>query len=245
MKKTVLITGATRGIGKSTAIEFAKNNYNIVINYLNSDNLAKELKNYLENTYKVDVLTIKADISIEPDVINMLNIIIDKFKYIDVVVNNAGIAIDNILENKTSEEFMRVLNTNLIGTFLVSKYVSFHMLENKSGRIINVSSTNGIDTYYPYSMDYDASKAGVISLTHNFATILAPYVNVNCVAPGWVNTDMNKFLDEEQIKEEENKILLNRFAEPGEIAKVIYFLSTDDSKYINNTIIRVDGGLKN
>ena len=136
MRKTVLITGATRGIGKSTAIEFAKNNYNIVINYLNSDNLAKELKNYLENTYKVDVLTIKADISIEPDVINMINIIIDKFKYIDVVVNNAGIAIDNILENKTSEEFMRVLNTNLIGTFLVSKYVSFHMLENKSGKII-------------------------------------------------------------------------------------------------------------
>ena len=244
MKKTVLITGATRGIGKSTAIEFAKNNYNIVINYLNSDNLAKELKNYLENTYKVDVLTIKADISIEPDVINMINIIIDKFKYIDVVVNNAGIAIDNILENKTSEEFMRVLNTNLIGTFLVSKYVSFHMLENKSGRIINVSSTNGIDTYYPYSMDYDASKAGVISLTHNFATILAPYVNVNCVAPGWVNTDMNKDLDKVFVDEEISKILLNRFAEKEEIANLAYFLGTDKASYINDSIIRIDGGVK-
>lgn len=245
MNKTVLITGSTRGIGKSTAIEFAKNNYNIVINYLQNDKLAKELKEFIETTYKIEVLTIKADISIEEEVINMIDIIIKKFNTIDVLVNNAGIAIDTTIEDKTIDNFKKILDTNLIGTFLTCKYASKYMLNSKSGKIINISSTNGIDTYYPYSMDYDASKSGVISLTHNFAKLLAPYINVNCVAPGWVITDMNKELDKEYIKEEESKILLNRFATPEEIAKVIYFLSTEDAKYINNTVIRVDGGLNN
>ena len=245
MRKTVLITGATRGIGKSTAIEFAKYNYNVVINYLNSDNLAKELKEYLEKTYGIDVLTIKADISHEDEVIDMVDTIIKKFHTIDVLVNNAGIAIYSTLEDKTVDNFKKILDTNLIGTFLTCKYVSRYMQEQHFGKIINVSSNNGIDAYYPESMDYDASKAGVISLTHNFATLLAPYVNVNCVAPGWVITDMNQELTEDQIKKEEKGILLNRLAEPVEIAKVIYFLSTEDAKYINNTVIRVDGGLKN
>lgn len=245
MNKTVLITGSTRGIGRSTAIEFAKNNYNIVINYKQSEKLAEELKKHLINTYKVEVLTIKADISIEEEVINMIDTIINKFNTIDVLVNNAGIAIDTTIEDKTPDNFKKILDTNLIGTFLTSKHVSKYMLENKHGKIINISSTNGIDTYYPYSMDYDASKAAVISLTHNFANYLAPYINVNCVAPGWVMTDMNKELDKDYIKEEESKILLNRFANPEEIAKVIYFLSTEDAKYINSTVIRVDGGLNN
>ena len=118
------------------------------------------------------------------------------------------------------------------------------MKENKKGCIINVSSTNAIDTNYPYSMDYDASKAGVISLTNNLAIELSPYIRVNAVAPGWVNTDMNKYLDEDYKLEEEKKILLNRFGSPDEIAKVIYFLSTDDASYINKTVIRIDGGLK-
>lgn len=244
MRKTVLITGATRGIGKSTAIEFAKKDYNVVINYLTSDNLAQELKEYLENTYQIEVLTIKADVSNEEEVIKMITTILDRFSTIDVLVNNAGIAIDSILEDKSVDNFKKILDTNLIGTFLTCKYVSCYMLENQYGKIINVSSTNGIDTYYPYSMDYDASKAGVIALTHNFASLLAPNINVNCVAPGWVMTDMNQELDEEQIKDECDKILLNRFAEPSEIAKVIYFLSTEDAKYINNSVIRVDGGLK-
>lgn len=244
MGKVVLITGASRGIGKSTAICFAKNNYNVVINYLSSEDKAKELKQELESKYNIECLTIKADVSNEVDVNNMVEEVIRKFGQIDVLVNNAGISIDTTFEDKTKENFQKILDTNLIGPFLVSKYVSKYMKKEQKGTIINVSSTNGIDTYYPYGMDYDASKAGVISLTKNLAVELAPYIRVNAIASGWVNTDMTKDLEPEYKKQEEEKILLNRFAEDYEIAKVIYFLSTTDASYINGSIIRVDGGLK-
>lgn len=244
MRKVVLITGASRGIGKSTAICFAKNGYNVIINYLNSSDEAINLKEYLERKYNIECMAIKADVSNEDDVINMIDEVIKKFSHIDVLVNNAGIAIDTTLEDKTKDNFEKILDINLIGPFLVSKYVSKYMKEKKNGCIINVSSTNGIDTYYPYSMDYDASKAGVISLTKNLAVELSPYIRVNAVAPGWVNTDMNKDLDPAYKKQEEEKILLNRFANDYEIAKVIYFLATSDASYINGSIIRVDGGLR-
>ena len=244
MDKIVLITGASKGIGRSTAIEFAKNGYNIILNYNNSIDEAKELKILLEEKYKVECLAIKADITIEEEIDNMINKAIEKFNHIDVLVNNAAIAIDTTFEDKTKENFQKILDTNLIGTFLVSKKVAKYMKEKEKGCIINISSTNGIDTYYPYGLDYDASKAGVISLTKNLAVELAPKIRVNTIAPGWVNTEMSKDLSEEFRKEECNKILLNRFAEDYEIAKVIYFLSTEDASYINGSIIRVDGGKK-
>ena len=238
MNKTVLITGASRGIGASTAKKFAQNNYNIIINYKSNEICANKLKNELEK-YNVKVMLCKCDISNEESVKKMFSNIKDEFKTIDVIVNNAGISNDQILEDKTSKEFNEVLNTNLTGPFLIMKYGS--KLINK-GFIINVASTNGIDTEYIESVDYDASKAGIISLTRNFANILSPNIRVNAVAPGWVNTDMNKELDEEFIKKESKKILLERFAEADEIANVIYFLSTDEASYINKTVIRVDGG---
>ena len=164
---------------------------------------------------------------------------INKFNHIDILVNNAGIAIDTIFEDKTKEMFKKTLEINLIGTFLVSKKASKYM---NNGSIINISSTNGIDTYYPYSMDYDASKAGVISLTKNLAVELAPNIRVNTVAPGWINTEMNKELSNEFKEKAIKKILLNRFGKPEEVAKVVYFLSTENASYINGSIIRVDGG---
>lgn len=242
--KVVLITGASRGIGASTAKYFASKNYNVVINYNTSESEALNLSKELEQAYNIKTLVIKCDVSNELEVKNMVEKTIEEFGHIDTLVNNAGIAIDTTFEDKTVENFRRTLDVNLIGTFLVSKYVSNYMLKEKRGCIINVSSTNAIDTYYPYSLDYDASKAGVISLTNNLALELAPYIRVNTVAPGWVNTEMNKELDEDYVKSECEKILLNRFGEPEEIAKVIYFLSSDEANYINSSIIRVDGGFK-
>ena len=242
MNKTVLITGASKGIGRETAIYFAKHNYNVVINYLTNEKEALKLKAIIEKNYNISSMIIRADVSNEIEVKNMLDKVIEKFKTIDVLVNNAGIAIDTTFEDKTVDNFNKTLNINLIGTFLVSKYASYYMKKQEKAAIVNVSSTNSIDSYYPYSMDYDASKAGVNLLTKNLAVELAPSIRVNAVAPGWVNTDMNKSLDKNYIKEEEEKIALGRFAEPSEIAKVIYFLASDDASYINGSIIVVDGG---
>ena len=244
-RKVVLITGSSRGIGRSTAIKYAQNNYNVVINYNNSYDKARELGDYLVSTYGIEVMIVKADVSNEVEVKDMVDKVISKFGIIDVLVNNASIAIDSDFTCKDSNSFNEILNTNLVGTFLVSKEVSKYMKDNRSGIIINVSSTNGIDSMYVDSLEYDASKAGVISLTHNLAEYLKPYVRVNCVCPGWVNTDMNKDLDSSYIEEENKRIMLNRFAEPEEIANVIYFLATDEASYINNSIIKVDGGRVN
>lgn len=244
MNKVVLVTGASRGIGKATIIEFAKKGYDVVINYLNSKEEALELKKEVEEKYQVQALVMKADVSNEEDVKHMVEKTISEFGHIDCLVNNAGIAIDTIFEDKTKENFIRTLNTNLIGPFLVSKEVGKYMIKEKKGSIINISSTNGIDTIYPESLDYDASKAGLISLTKNLAIQYAPYIRVNSVAPGWVLTDMNKELDRDFIIEERQKILMTRFAEPSEIAKVVIFLASSDASYINGEVIRVDGGCK-
>lgn len=243
-KKVVLITGSSSGLGASTARLFAKNDYNVVINYLTHENNALELKKELESKYHIEVLCIKADVSNEDDVKNMADEVIKSFGHLDVLVNNAGIAIDTLFENKTKEIFMRTLEVNLYGTFLVSQIFGKIMFDNKKGKIINISSTNGLDTYYEYSLDYDASKAGIINLTHNLANHFAPYLNVNCVCPGWMKTPMNDGLDEDQIKEEESNTLLKRFAEPDEVANIVYFLATDEASYVTDSIIRVDGGLK-
>ena len=243
-RKVVLVTGGARGIGRSTIIEFAKKNYDVVINYCHSEADSNELKEFVEKEYNVSALVIKASVSNESEVEAMVEQVIEVLGHIDVLVNNAGIAIDTTFDDKTYDNFMETLKVNLIGTFIVSKYVGKYMLANGEGNIINVSSTNGIDTVYPESLDYDASKAGVISLTKNLALQYAPNIRVNTVAPGWVTTDMNKELDYNFIKKEEEKIILNRFADPSEIAKVIVFLASSDASYINGSIIRVDGGCK-
>lgn len=244
LEKVALVTGSSRGIGAATIIEFAKKGYSVVINYVNSEEEAMTLKKQVEEEYHVASLAIKADVSREEEVSNMIEEVIHTFGHIDCLVNNAGIAIDTLFEDKTVENFRKILDVNLIGTFLVSKYVGKYMLKEKKGSIINISSTNGIDTVYPMSLDYDASKAGIISLTRNLAIQYAPYIRVNSVAPGWVLTDMNQELDAEFIKEECESILEDRFADPSEIAKVVVFLASDDASYINNEVIRVDGGWK-
>ena len=240
-----LVTGSNRGIGASCIRAFAKEGANVVINYCHHEEEALELKKEIEEEYNVEALIVKCDVSNEEEVENMVNTITDYFGGIDILVNNAGVARDSLLLDKTVKEFKRVLDVNLLGTYLCSKYVGRIMLQQKKGKIINISSTNAIDTYYPESCDYDASKAGVISLTHNLAREFAPFINVNCVCPGWVKTAMSKGLSLDQVKEEKKKILLGRFAEAEEIAKVVVFLASSKANYINDSIIRVDGGKYN
>ena len=244
MGKVVLITGGAKGIGKAIALELAKNRYDIVINYLTSHQEAKCLKECIIQQYHVRCLALKADVSKEDQVEKMIQEIDERLGGVDILINNAGIDLSNLFHLKTADEFRKTLDVNVVGAYNCSRSVSAHMLKQDYGRIINISSTNGMNTYYPMCIDYDASKAGVISLTKNLALEYAPYIRVNSVAPGWVVTDMNQDLSHEFIENEEKHILLKRFADPIEIAKVILFLAGNDASYINGEVIRVDGGFK-
>ena len=237
--KVVLVTGGTRGIGEAIVRKFALLKYDIIFTYVKNSNKAHELKLELETKYNINVLPIMANIANEGEINHLFKEIDAHYNHIDILVNNAGIAYDSLVEDKTKESFMHVLEVNLVGPFLMCQKIKKYM---DKGSIINISSTNGIDTYYPYSMDYDSSKAGLNSITKNFAVLYAPNIRVNAVACGWVNTDMNKELDEEIIKEETEKILVKRYAEPEEIANVVAFLVSDEASYINGEIVRVDGG---
>ena len=228
--KVVLVTGSSRGIGASTVLAFAKRGANVVINYVQEKEKAEALAHRIEANQGVKALVIKADISKEEEVKSLVQTTLE--------------TIDTLFEDKSKENFMRTLEVNLVGTFLMCKEVGSEMLKRQKGVIINVSSTNGIDTVYPESIDYDASKAGVISLTKNLSKAYAPFIRVNTVCPGWVNTDMNQTLEQDFIDQETSKILVNRFAEPEEIANAIVFLASDEASYINGTILRVDGGCK-
>ena len=241
-KIVALVTGSNRGIGAACVKSFAEMGANVVINYCHHEEEANNLANEIREEYDVEVLVVKCDVSKSEEVEEMVNKVIDTFGGIDILVNNAGVSRDSLLLDKTDKEFKRVLEVNLLGTYLCSKYVGKVMLNQKKGKIINISSTNAIDTFYPESCDYDASKAGVINLTHNLAREFAPFINVNCVCPGWTKTSMNKNLSLDQIQEEKKKILLGRFAEPEDIAKVVLFLGSSKANYINDAIIRVDGG---
>lgn len=243
MNKVVLITGGAKGIGKAVATLLAQNGYDVVINYLSSQNEAIKLQEEIINKYGVKCLSIKADITDVNQVNEMIKQIEDNIGHVDILINNAAIDTPNLFSNKTSEEFKRTLDVNVVGAYNVAKAVYKHMLDNKYGRIINIASTNGINTYYPVCFDYDASKAALISLTHNLAVEFAPYINVNAIAPGFIGTENElKGYDEQFLKQETEKILLKRYGEPKEVAQLVKFLISDEANYINNTIIRIDGG---
>lgn len=217
----VLVTGGARGLGLAISLYYLKMGHSVVVNYNNSSDLALKLK----SEYGDRVSIVKADVSNEDDVKRMF----DELGKLDVVVNNAGIAKDSDPMEKSAEDFLDVIKVNLLGTFLVSKYAVNHV---DKGCIVNISSTNALDTYYPESMDYDASKAGVISLTHNFSLYLKDRdIRVNVVCPDWIDTDMNLGMDEEYKKS------LGKFLNPEEVAKVVYDVSIDES--VNDAVIRV------
>jgi 3-oxoacyl-[acyl-carrier protein] reductase len=240
-KKVVLITGAGRGIGKSIATNFAKEGAIIVVNYNSSRNEAlKVIKEIKRNSG--DGIIVKCDVSKEGEVKEMIKRTVKKFERIDILVNNAGIVIDSPLLKRKTEQWRRTIDVNLLGTFLCCKHASAQMISQKSGKIINISSTSAMNNFCSDIIDYDVSKAGVIALTKDFAKEFAPHIQVNAIAPGWVATDINKNLSRSFIKKEVEKIYLKRFARPDEIAKVVLFLASDTSSYITGSTVVVDGG---
>jgi 3-oxoacyl-[acyl-carrier protein] reductase len=245
MNKVVLVTGGAQGIGKAIVLELAKNHYDVVINYLTSNKAAALLEVEIKKNYDVRVMTVQADVSKEEEVDAMISLIEKKWGGVDILINNAAVDLSNLFHLKTADEFRKTLDVNVVGAFNCSKRVYRHMLDQEYGRIINISSTNGINTYYPMCIDYDASKAALISLTHNLAFEYGPYINVNAIAPGFIGTD-NELdgYDEEFLKEEQEKIMVNRYGKPEEVAYLVKFLISDEANFINNTIIRIDGGQK-
>ena len=245
MNKVVLITGGAQGIGKAIALELGKHGYDIVINYLTSKKEAHALKDMIIDNYGVRCMAIQCDVSKEDEVDQMISSIESELGGVDILINNAAVDLSNLFHLKNAEEFRKTLDVNVVGAFNCSERVYRHMIDQEYGRIINISSTNGINTYYPMCIDYDASKAALISMTHNLAFEFAPYFNVNCIAPGFIGTE-NELdgYDEEFLKEEVEKIMVNRYGDPQEVAYLVKFLISDEANFINNTVIRIDGGQK-
>ena len=245
MNKVVLVTGGAKGIGRAIALELAKQGYDIVINYLTSQKEAEALQKQIKEIYGVRCMAIPCDVSKEDEVDKMISCIEEKLGGVDILINNAAVDLSNLFHLKTAEEFRRTMEVNVVGAFNCSKRVYRYMLEKEYGRIINISSTNGINTYYPMCIDYDASKAALISLTHNLAFEFAPYIHVNCIAPGFIGTE-NELdgYDEEFLREEIEKIMVQRYGDPKEVAYLVTFLISEEADFINNTVIRIDGGQK-
>ena len=241
-KKTVLITGGTRGIGKETAKIYAKKGYNLVLNYVSDKTNVEEIRKQMSELGS-EVLIVKADVSKADEVDKMIEQAIEKFKKIDVLVNNAGITKDGLLLRMSEEDFDKVVEINLKGTYLVTKSVIKYMMKQKQGSIINLTSVVGV-TGNAGQCNYAASKAGVIGFTKSVAKEVASRkIRVNAVAPGFIKTDMTEVLQDD-IKEKINEqIPLKRMGEASEVAKLIYFLGSEDSSYITGQVINVDGGM--
>ena len=245
MSKVVLVTGGAKGIGRAIALELAKQGYDIVVNYLTSQKEAEVLQKEIKEMYGVRCMVIPCDVSKEAEVDKMVSCIEEELGGVDILINNAAVDLSNLFHLKTAEEFRRTMEVNVVGAFNCSKRVYRYMLEKEYGRIINISSTNGINTYYPMCIDYDASKAALISLTHNLAFEFAPYIHVNCIAPGFIGTE-NELdgYDEDFLREEVEKIMVQRYGDPKEVAYLVKFLISEEADFINNTVIRIDGGQK-
>ena len=242
MGKVALVTGGAKGIGAAICKELASAGYDVVINYLTSKEKAEALAKELASL-GVKVLTCKCDVSKEKEVDEMIQLIESKLGTVDILINNAAVDLSCMWSEKTADNFRKTLDVNVIGAFNVAHRVYKGMMDKKWGRIVNIASTNGIDTYYPMCLEYDASKAALISLTHNLSIQFAPYATVNAIAPGFIGTESElDGYDEEFLKSEQEKILLGRYGKPEEVAHLVKFLVSDEASYINNAVLKVDGG---
>jgi len=240
--KTAVVTGGSRGIGRAIALELASCGANVVVNYTRNSKAADEVVAEIE-AMGSSGMAVKADVSIASEVENLVNEVLKTFGSIDILVNNAGITRDNLIIRMTEKEFDEVINTNLKGAFICTKAVSRVMIKQKSGKIINVSSVVGIVGNAGQS-NYAAAKAGLIGFTKSMAKELAKRgINVNAVAPGFIQTDMTSVLPENVKEEFLKSIPLMRIGKPEDIANTVLFLASEYSDYITGQVINIDGGM--
>lgn len=240
-EKVAIITGSSRGIGRAIALELAKDNINVIINYLNSEDKAKKVVDEIKDNGG-NAAAIKADVSNFEEVKRLADKTKDIFGPIDILINNAGEIVRpgdwKIIDDNTWE---RTINVNLRGVFNCIKMIAPDMINQKSGKIINISSTYGIIGAAPV-IAYTAAKAGVINLTLSFAKELAPYITVNAVAPGNINTEMTSSSGEEFMKSTIEATPLKRLGEPEDVAYAVSFLASKKADFITGQVIIVDGG---
>lgn len=237
--KTVIITGGAKGIGKAIAYEFANSGYNVIINYKTSEKQAIQIKEKLTKLGR-NVEIYKADLCKKEEVDNMIKFVEDKYKTIDVLINNAGISQIKPFADIEENDWDNMINNNLKTVYLTTKAVINNMIRNQTGTIINISSIWGI-TGASCEVHYSTAKAGIIGMTKALAKEMAlSNIRVNAIAPGMIETDMNNELNEEEIAEIEKDIPLKRTGKPEEVAKVAKWLA--ETQYITGQIIRVDGG---
>ena len=242
MNKTASITGASRGIGKQIALTLAQNGYDIAINYRTENEALIETKKQIEEK-GVKCLTVQGDVSNFEDCERFVKEIIEEYGKIDVLVNNAGITKDTLLMRMKKEDFEDVIDTNLVGTFNVTKNVITHMLKARSGRIINISSVVGVAGNAGQT-NYSASKAGIIGFTKSLAKEVASRgILVNAVAPGFIETGMTDVLKEDIKEEIAKSIPLKRIGTTQDVANLVKFLAGEDSSYITGQVTNVDGGM--
>ena len=240
--KVALITGATRGIGKEIALELAENGFDIAINYRSESDVNSEVKKEIEKN-GVRCELVGADVANFEQCEKMVKETIEKFGRIDVLVNNAGITRDGLIMRMKKEDFESVIDINLTGTFNVTRNVIPYMIKQRSGRIISLSSVVGVAGNAGQT-NYSASKAGIIGFTKSLAKEVASRnILVNAVAPGFIDTDMTKVLSDSVKEGIHEQIPLRRMGTPREVAKVVKFLSSDDSSYITGQVINIDGGM--
>ncbi len=239
---TALITGATRGIGKAIAIKLSREGYNIAINYRKEDEKLNDLKKEIEaNNVKCEL--VQGDVSNFEDAERFVKEVLEKLGSIEVLVNNAGITKDMLLMRMKKEDFEQVIDTNLVGTFNVTKNVINYMMKARKGNIVNISSVVGISGNAGQT-NYSASKAGIIGFTKSLAKEVASRnIRVNAVAPGFIETSMTDVLKDD-IKEEISKnIPLKRMGTAEDVANAVNFLVSENSSYITGQVIQVDGGM--
>lgn len=243
-RKNVFITGGSRGIGKAIAKKFAQNGYDVIVNYvsenINLEELEKELKNGQE---EIRTLFVKGDVTDVASCTEMVEQITKEFGKLDVVINNAGITKDGLLMRMKEEDFDKVLDINLKGTFHICKQVVPIMMKQKHGKIVNISSVVGIAGNAGQS-NYAASKAGIIGFTKSLAKELASRnILANCVAPGCIRTDMTDVLADSVKENILSSIPLKRMGTAEEVANLVYFLASDENSYITGQVIPIDGGM--